>query len=114
MFCYWSAGDPHHDVPAPDELQAGLEDQDIQDVDGVAQVVGQQPQVDVAGGLVGEGPAHRDQPHVPVPGHGDEEQPQHVHQVCATGVRSHGESKGTDLLRNTTHLQETSVCVERC
>lgn len=72
---------PHHYVSSTDELQARLEDGHVQDVDEVTQVVGQQPVVNVVGGLVGEGPAHRDEPSVPVPRKRDQKHPQHVHQV---------------------------------
>lgn len=72
----------HHDVPAADKLQARLEDGDVQDVNEVAQVVGEEPVVNVAWRLVGKGPAHRDEPGVPVPRQGDQQHPQNVHQVC--------------------------------
>lgn len=74
-----------HDVSSADELKSGLEDEDVGDVDEVAGVVGQQPQVDVFGGLVGERPADGDQPHVPVPCCHNTEQPDHVDQICGDG-----------------------------
>ena len=72
----------HNDVPASDKLQAHLEHGDVQEVDEVTQVIHQQPEVDVVQRLIGEGPAHGNQPAVPVPGQHHEEQPQDVHQVC--------------------------------
>lgn len=75
----------HDDVSSLHELQPGLKDEDVQQVNEVTQVVHQQPVVDVCCSLVGESPADRDQPAVPVPGHDNEEQPQHVHQICAQG-----------------------------
>ena len=77
----------HNDVPASDKLQAHLEHGDVQEVDEVAQVIHQQPEVDVARRLIGEGPAHGNQPAVPVPGQHHEEEPQDVHQVCRGGGR---------------------------
>lgn len=74
-----------HNVPPADELQPGLEDEDVGDVDEVAGVVGQQPQVEVFSGLVGKRPADWDQPHVPVPRRHHAEQPDHVDQVCVDG-----------------------------
>lgn len=74
-----------HDVSSADELQSGLEDQDVGDVDEVAGVVGQQPQVDVLWGLVGKRPADGDQPHVPVPRRHNEEEPDDVDQICGGG-----------------------------
>lgn len=58
----------HHYVPSPNKLEPRLEDGDVQDVNEVTQVVGQQPVVNVVGRLVGEGPADWDEPHIPVPG----------------------------------------------
>lgn len=74
-----------HNVPPTDELQPWLEDQDVDDVDEVAGVVGQQPQVDVFGRLVGKRPAHGDQPHVPVPRCHHQEEPQDVDEICRDG-----------------------------
>lgn len=79
----------HDDVSSLHELQPGLKDEDVQQVDEVTQVVHQQPAVDVCCSLVGESPADRDQPAVPVPGHDNEEQPQHVHQICTQGQPHH-------------------------
>lgn len=64
-----------------DKLQARLKNSDVQDVDEVTQVVGHQPVVDVLRCLVGERPADRDEPHVPVPGQRNQEHPQNVHDV---------------------------------
>lgn len=75
----------HNNVPSFDKLQAYLEHGDVQEVDEVTEVIHQQPEVDVAWRLIREGPTHRNQPAVPVPGHHHEEQPQDVHQVCAEG-----------------------------
>lgn len=75
----------HNDVPSFDKLQAYLEHRDVQEVDEVAQVIHQQPEVDVVWRLVGKGPTHRNQPAVPAPGHDHKEQPQDVHQVCVEG-----------------------------
>ena len=75
----------HNDVPASDKLQTQLEHGDVQEVDEVTQVIHQQPEVDVVRHLVGEGPAHGNQPAVPVPGQHHEEQPQDVHQACGGG-----------------------------
>lgn len=72
----------HDDVSPLNELQPGLKDEDVQQINEVAEVVHQQPVVDVCWSLVGESPADRDQPAVPVPGHDNEEQPQHIHQIC--------------------------------
>lgn len=69
----------HHYVPSTDKLQARLEDGDVQDVNEVTQVVGQQPVINVVWSLVGEGPAHWDEPRVPVPRQSDQKHPQHVH-----------------------------------
>lgn len=60
-------GAAHHDVPTTDKLQPRLEDSDVQDVNEVTQVVGQEPVVDVVRGLVGKGPADRYEPGIPVP-----------------------------------------------
>lgn len=57
----------HHDVPSTNELESWLENGDVQDVNEVTQVVGQQPVVNVVWSLVGEGPADWDEPCVPVP-----------------------------------------------
>lgn len=65
----------HYDVSSSDELQAGLKDNDVQQVDEVTQVVHEQPVVDIGWRLVGEGPADGDQPAVPVPGQNNKEQP---------------------------------------
>lgn len=65
----------HYDVSSSDELQAGLKDNDVQQVDEVTQVVHEQPVVDIGRRLVGEGPADGDQPAVPVPGQDNKEQP---------------------------------------
>ena len=78
----------HHNVPAAYELQPRFEEQHVQDVEQVTQVVHGQPHVDVTGSLVWERTAHRDQPDIPVPGQGHEEQPQHVHQVLEGGGES--------------------------
>lgn len=75
----------HYYVSPPHKLQAGLKNDDVQQVDEVAEVVHEQPEVDVGWRLVGEGPADGDQPAVPVPGQDNEEEPQHIHQVCAQG-----------------------------
>lgn len=75
--CYGS----YHDVPSTDKLQPRLEDGDVHDVNEVAQVVGQQPVVNIFCRLVGKGPADWDEPHVPVPGQAHQHHPQHVHQV---------------------------------
>lgn len=76
------AGVPtHHYVPSPHKLEPRLEDGDVQDVNEVTQVVGQQPVVNVVWSLVGEGPADWDEPRVPVPRQGDQQHPQHVHQI---------------------------------
>lgn len=78
----------HNDVPAFDKLQAHLEHGDVQEVDEVAQVIHEEPEVDVVCPLVREGPAHRDQPAVPVPGQHHKEQPQDVHEVWGRGDRN--------------------------
>lgn len=70
-----------HDVSPTDELQPGLEDEDVCDVDEVTGVVHQQPQVDVLRCLIGERPADRDQPHIPVPGCHHEEQPDDIDPI---------------------------------
>lgn len=77
----------HYYVSSLDELQPGLKDEDVQQIDKVTEVVHEQPAVDVCRCLVGESPADGDQPAVPVPGHDNEEQPQHIHQICAQGTR---------------------------
>lgn len=77
-----------HDVSSADKLQPGLEDEDINDVDEVEGVVGQQPQVDVFGGLVRKRPADGDQPYVPVPRRHHEEQPDDVDQVYGAEIHS--------------------------
>lgn len=71
-----------HNVSSADELQSGLEDEEVCDVDEVAGVVHHQPQVDVFRGLVGKCPADRDQPHVPVPRSHNKEQPHHIDEIC--------------------------------
>lgn len=86
---------PHNDVSPSDKLQAYLEHSDVQEVDEVAHIVHQQPQVDIVQRLVGEGPAHGNQPAVPVPGQHHEEQPQDVHQVCG-GARGWDCSRTSD------------------
>ena len=70
-----------HDVSGAYELQARLEHHDVQDVDEVAGVVGQEPEVQVLRRLIGKGPPHWDQPHVPVPRSHHQEQPEDVDQV---------------------------------
>jgi len=77
-----------HDVSSADKLQSGLHDEDVCDVDEVAGVVGQQPQVEVLCCLVGERPTDRDQPHIPVPRRHHEEQPDHVDQICGGRKRN--------------------------
>lgn len=86
VICRFISAD--HDVSSADELQPGLEDEDINDVDEVAGVVGQQPQVDVFRGLVRKRPADGDQPYVPVPRRHHEEQPDDVDQVCGAEIHS--------------------------
>jgi len=76
----------HYYISPPHELQPGLKDEDVQQIDEVAEVVHEQPAVDVCRRLVGESPADGDQPAVPVPGDDNEEQPQHVHKICARGT----------------------------
>lgn len=77
-----------HDVSSTDKLQPRLENDHVQDVDEVAGVVGQQPQMDILRCLVGKRPPDRDQPHVPVPGCHHAEEPDHVDQICgADGTR---------------------------
>lgn len=76
----------HDDVSPLHELQPGLKDEDVQQINEVTEVIHQQPVVDVCWSLVGESPADRDQPAIPVPGHDNEEQPQHVHQICTQGT----------------------------
>lgn len=69
----------HNYVTSTDKLQAWLKDGDIQDVNKVTEVVGQQPVVNIIWGLVGEGPANWDEPHIPVPGETHQEHPQDIH-----------------------------------
>lgn len=106
----------HHDVSSPDKLQPGLHDQDVQDVDEVTGVVGQQPQVDVFGGLVRESPADRDQPHVPVPCCHHEEQPDHIDQVCGGGGQAQRSKWLTDSSKHgsSTVLKKQKVFSTRC
>lgn len=85
FFYETSVEDTDHDVSSADELESGLEHEDVGDVDEVAAVVGQQPQVDVLLGLVGKGPADRDQPHVPVPRRHHKEEPDDVDQIWGDG-----------------------------
>lgn len=89
----------HNDVPASDELQAHLEHGDVQEVDEVAQVIHQQPEVDVVCVWIGR-PSARDQPAAPVPGQHHREQPQDVH------IRSAG--RGEEGAR--TSAREGSLC----
>lgn len=65
-------GPTHHYVPSTDKLQPRLEDGDVQNVNEVTQVVGQQPVINVVWSLVGEGPADWDEPCIPVPGQRDQ------------------------------------------
>lgn len=103
----------YHDVPSTDKLQPRLKDGDVQDVNEVAQVVGQQPVVNILWSLVGKGPAHWDEPHVPVPGQADQHHPQHVHQVWGRkkkdeeGMerRSHAAQVRTSRAASTRHIQ---------
>lgn len=76
----------HNDVSPLHKLQPGLKDEDVQQINEITEVVHQQPVVDVCWSLVGESPADRDQPAIPVPGHDNEEQPQHIHQICTGGT----------------------------
>lgn len=84
-----------HNVAPTDELQPRLEDQDVDDVDEVAGVVGQQPQVDVFGRLVGKRPAHGDQPHVPVPRRHHQEEPEDVDEICRDGKSQRSQMQET-------------------
>lgn len=68
----------HHYVPSTNKLQARLEDADVQDVNEVTQVVSQQPVANIVWSLVGEGAAHWDEPHVPVPRQRDQKHPQDI------------------------------------
>lgn len=75
----------HHYVPSMDELQARLEDSDVQDVDEVTQVVSKQPVVNVVWRVVGECPTYWDEPNVPIPSKSDQKHPQHIHKVWEEG-----------------------------
>ncbi len=77
-----SAEATDHNVSSTDELQSGLKDEDVSDVDEVTGVVSHQPQVDVLWSLVGKRPADGNQPHVPVPCRHNNEQPEYVETIC--------------------------------
>lgn len=96
-----------HDVAPTDELQPWLEDQDVDDVDEVAGVVGQQPQVDVFGRLVGKRPAHGDQPHVPVPCCHHQEEPEDVDEICRDGKSSSLQSQRSQKKQQRKHQQSS-------
>lgn len=99
----------HHDVSSANELQTRLEDGDVQDVNEVAQVVGQQPVVNIVRRLVGEGPAHGDEPHVPVPREGNQEHPQHVHQVCGERERETRRGESEELAEVSLKSGQTGI-----
>lgn len=61
----------YDNITASNELQSWLKQEDVQNVDGVTQVISKQPQVKGAIDVIGESPAHWDHPDVPVPGHCD-------------------------------------------
>lgn len=77
----------NHNVSSTDKLQSGLKYENVCDVDEVAGIIYQQPDVNIFWSLVGEGPAHRDQPHVPVPRHHHKKQPYNIDQICWEGRR---------------------------
>lgn len=71
----------HHYVPSMNKLQPRLEDGDVQNVNEVTEVVGQQPIINVVWRLVGKGPANWDEPHIPIPCQTDQQHPQHIQEV---------------------------------
>lgn len=108
--CFICVDATDHDVSPADELQSGLEDEDVGDVDEVAGVVGQQPQVDVFGGLVGKRPADGDQPHVPVPCRHDDEQPDHIDQICGDRKSSSDQFNAHKYIYSSTWIQIWGTC----
>lgn len=100
----WVSRSPYHNISSAYKLQAGLKDQDVGDVNKVTGVVHKKPPVDVVCSLVGEGPAHWDQPHIPVPRHHHKEQPHHVDKV-------YRETRGTNIAEQSQLQREYKTSV---
>lgn len=71
----------YHNVPMLHKLHSGLKGQDVQNIDGITEVVNQQPHMDVIRCLIRKRPTHRNHPRIPVKGQRHTKQPKYIDQI---------------------------------